>query len=253
MRRPSSALGGGRPTGSRSRARSGAGSPAAGVPVVSGLALGIDAAAHLGALDAGGPAVAVLAGGADVAYPAGTRRLHARVIAPAARVVSEMPPGFGAMRWCFPPATASSPRLADADGRRRGRRSAPGSLITADLPRTSAAPSPRCPVPSRPRLAAGTNALLHGRRAPSSATPATRSTSCSAPARPTLRRPRRPRAARRAARAACCEHGRARPRLGSRALAPRRGGAPAASRALTELELLGLVRRGVRRALCAVP
>src|SRR5262245_37272212 len=78
----------------------GRGLAAAGVPVVSGLALGVDAAAPQGALGTAGPAVAVLAGGADVPYPAVHRKLHARVAARGC-VVSELPPGFGAMRWCF--------------------------------------------------------------------------------------------------------------------------------------------------------
>ncbi len=47
--------------------------------VVSGLALGVDAAAHQGALDAHGATLAVLPGGADVAYPARHRRLLARI------------------------------------------------------------------------------------------------------------------------------------------------------------------------------
>ncbi|MGI8461458.1 MAG: DNA-processing protein DprA [Solirubrobacterales bacterium] len=73
----------------------------AGVTVVSGLAFGIDAAAHRGALDAGGSTIAVLGSGVDVAYPAGNRRLHARV-GSEGLIVSEMPPGFGPFRWCFP-------------------------------------------------------------------------------------------------------------------------------------------------------
>jgi DNA processing protein len=52
----------------------------AGVPVVSGLALGVDAAAHAGALSGSDPLVGVLAGGADLAYPANSRRLRERVI-----------------------------------------------------------------------------------------------------------------------------------------------------------------------------
>lgn len=51
----------------------------AGVPVVSGLARGIDAAAHRGVLAGNGAAVAVLGTGVDVAYPRETRELHARV------------------------------------------------------------------------------------------------------------------------------------------------------------------------------
>lgn len=74
---------------------------AAGVTVVSGLALGIDAAAHRGALQGGGRAVAVLACGADVAYPRTNRPLYNRVRERGV-VVSELPPGRGVFRWSFP-------------------------------------------------------------------------------------------------------------------------------------------------------
>ena len=64
----------------------------AGAVVVSGLARGIDSAAHEAALDAGGKTVAVLGTGVDVPYPVGNRRLHAR-IARDGLVVSENEPG----------------------------------------------------------------------------------------------------------------------------------------------------------------
>jgi len=78
----------------------GRGLSAAGVPVVSGLALGIDSAAHAGALQAPGRTVAVLAGSAHVAYPARGRLLH-RAVAEQGAVVSEFPPGAPVQRWCF--------------------------------------------------------------------------------------------------------------------------------------------------------
>ena len=65
---------------------------ACGVVVVSGMAFGIDSAAHEGALEGGGLTVAVLGGGADVPYPRSKRSLYDR-IASAGLVVSEMPPG----------------------------------------------------------------------------------------------------------------------------------------------------------------
>ena len=74
---------------------------AAGVTVVSGMALGIDSAAHRGALDADGPTIAVLAGGAERPYPARARVLHGR-IQTAGAVVSELPLGAETRRWMFP-------------------------------------------------------------------------------------------------------------------------------------------------------
>jgi DNA processing protein len=152
---------------------------AAGVSVVSGLALGADSAAHTGALEGvwrrecaplqlapervdppsrSAPPVAVLAGGADRPYPASKRRLHAAVRG-AGAVVSELPPGYGVHRWAF----VARNRLIAALARvvvvvEATERS--GSLTTADfgaeLGRTVAA------VPGRVtcRLAEGTNGLL---------------------------------------------------------------------------------------------
>ena len=72
----------------------------AGLVVVSGLARGIDAAAHRGALEAGGRTVAVQACGPDRVYPAAHRELAAR-IAERGALVTEMPPGTPPMRHLF--------------------------------------------------------------------------------------------------------------------------------------------------------
>jgi DNA processing protein len=74
---------------------------AAGVLVISGLARGIDAAAHRGALEAGGPTLAVLGCGVDLCYPPGHERLLEAVCG-AGAVVSEDPPGTEPVAWRFP-------------------------------------------------------------------------------------------------------------------------------------------------------
>lgn len=136
----------------------GHGLAAAGVPVVSGLALGIDSAAHAGALEARAPLIAVLASGADVPYPSSKRGLYAEITARGA-VVSEFPPGFNPLRWCFVArnriiaALSHVTVVVEAAARS-------GSLTTADfaaeLGRTVGA------VPGRitSSLAKGTNGLL---------------------------------------------------------------------------------------------
>lgn len=84
-----------------------------GVAVLSGLALGIDGAAHLGALSVGstGP-VGVVATGLDVVYPLQHRELWRRV-ARHGLLLSEAPPGTGADRWRFPARNRILAGLAD--------------------------------------------------------------------------------------------------------------------------------------------
>ncbi len=74
---------------------------AAGLPVVSGLARGCDAAAHRGALAAGGVTIAVLGCGPDIVYPAEHRALYRRVRETGA-IVSELPPGAPPLPAHFP-------------------------------------------------------------------------------------------------------------------------------------------------------
>lgn len=72
-----------------------------GVWVVSGLALGIDAAAHRGALDAGGPTLGVLGCGIDVVYPKGNRSLFEEVRG-VGGIISEYYFGEAPLAWRFP-------------------------------------------------------------------------------------------------------------------------------------------------------
>lgn len=98
--------------------------------VVSGMADGCDTQAHLGALKAGKPTVAVLGTGVDVVYPKCNRELYDYIVEYGA-VLSEYPPGSRATRYCFPQRNRIISALtvgtlvveADLDS---------GSLITAD-------------------------------------------------------------------------------------------------------------------------
>jgi DNA processing protein len=108
----------------------GEGLASVGVAVVSGAAMGIDAAAHRGAL-AGGPTVAVLGSGIDVAYPPGNAELLSE-IASSGAVVSEHPPGVRALPHRFPRRNRLVAALGIVAVVVEGAEGS-GSLITADL------------------------------------------------------------------------------------------------------------------------
>ena len=136
----------------------GRGVGAAGVGVVSGMALGIDSAAHTGALDVRAPTLAVLAGGADVPYPASKRSLYVQIVARGC-VVSEMPPGFTPFKWCFPARNRTIAALGQmtvvVEAADRS-----GSLITAEVAADLGRDIGAVPGPVTSWRAKGTNALL---------------------------------------------------------------------------------------------
>lgn len=134
---------------------------ASGVCVVSGLALGIDGAAHLGALDSGERqrTVGVAASGVDVPYPSRHRALWARV-AGAGAVVSETPPGRAAQAWRFPARNRVIAGLSDlvvvVESHATG-----GSLITVDKAMERGIEVRAVPGPVHAASAAGSNQLLY--------------------------------------------------------------------------------------------
>ena len=131
---------------------------AAGVVVVSGLARGVDAEAHRGALAAGGLTVAVLGCGIDRDYPRAHAEL-ARRIAEQGIVVSEYPPGVEPSPWRFPARNRIIAGLARAtvvvEARERS-----GALITADFALELGREVFAVPGEITSALSAGTNDLL---------------------------------------------------------------------------------------------
>jgi DNA processing protein len=104
----------------------------AGWITVSGLARGIDAAAHRGTLRADGQAVAVLGSGVDVIYPTENADLYHAILQGHGAVMSEYPPGTRPDRWRFPARNRIIAGIASAvvvvEAGEKG-----GALITARL------------------------------------------------------------------------------------------------------------------------
>ena len=86
----------------------------AGVIVVSGLALGCDAAAHRGALVGGGMTVAVMGTGVDIVYPAAHARLAEEILGAGGALVSQFPNGTEPRRHHFPARNLTIAALSDA-------------------------------------------------------------------------------------------------------------------------------------------
>lgn len=133
---------------------------AQGVCVVSGLALGIDAAAHEGALESGRPGstVGVAASGVDVPYPRRHAELWARVTATGA-VISESPPGSHALAWRFPSRNRIIAGLAQGlvvvESAAAG-----GSMLTVKAAADRGREVMAVPGPVHSPVSAGTNQLL---------------------------------------------------------------------------------------------
>ncbi len=132
---------------------------AAGVPVVSGLALGIDGAAHRGVLDAGGAPVGVVGTGLDHCYPVRHRALW-DAVGDAGVLCSEYPLGTPPERWRFPARNRIIAALACAlvvvESDRRG-----GSMTTVDAALSYGTDVFAVPGPVRSPQSTGTNQLLH--------------------------------------------------------------------------------------------
>ena len=131
----------------------------AGVSVVSGLALGVDGAAHEGALRAdGAPPVAFVGGGVDVVYPRRHHDLWQSVVR-AGTVAGEAPPGAAPTRWRFPARNRLIAGFADlvvvVESRAAG-----GSLVTVDEAIRRDRQVMAVPGSVRNPAAVGTNALL---------------------------------------------------------------------------------------------
>jgi DNA processing protein len=131
----------------------------AGFVIVSGLALGIDTFAHLGALDAGGGTIAVLGCGPDVVYPNGNRQIRTQILQKGL-LLSEFPPQMPARPWHFPvrnriiAGLCSGTLVVEATAQS-------GSLITAKLAMDRDREVFAIPGPITSELAKGTLALIN--------------------------------------------------------------------------------------------
>lgn len=137
----------------------GRGLAAAGVTVISGLALGVDAASHRGAVLGGDAVIAVLACGPDYIYPRRHARLYEQILERGV-VVSELPPGTSPYAWSFPARNRIMAALATLVVVVEARESS-GSLITVAFAEQLGCDVAAVPGHVTARAAAGSNRLLY--------------------------------------------------------------------------------------------
>ncbi len=117
--------------GRRVASEFGRGLALAGVPVISGMAYGIDGIAQNACLDEGGRSYAVLGCGVDICYPESNRNLYNRLSGNGG-IISEYPPGCPPKASLFPPRNRIISALSDlvivVEARKRS-----GTLITVDM------------------------------------------------------------------------------------------------------------------------
>lgn len=131
---------------------------AAGLPVVSGMALGADTAAHRGALRTSGLSVAVLGSGPERAYPRSAGRLY-RDLRARGMILSELPPGSPTFRWSFPARNRVMAALGEitivVEAAERS-----GTLITAEMAADCGRVVGAVPGPVNSWRSAGANMLI---------------------------------------------------------------------------------------------
>lgn len=129
------------------------------VSVISGMALGIDSAAHAGALSAGGNTFAVLGCGCDICYPKASRNLYQNMPQQGG-VLSEYPPGAEPLPFRFPERNRIISALSDilivVEARERS-----GSLITVDCALEQGKDVYAVPGRYEDTLSRGCNRLIH--------------------------------------------------------------------------------------------
>ena len=132
----------------------------AGVQIISGMAYGIDAEAHKGALEGGTATYAVLAGGVDICYPAGNKALYERILRERGGIISEQPPGMRARNYFFPARNRIISGLADmvliVEAREKS-----GSLITAQWALDQGKTVYAIPGPVNEELSIGCHKLIY--------------------------------------------------------------------------------------------
>lgn len=130
----------------------------AGITIVSGMALGIDTASHVGALRAGGRTIAVLGCGANVIYPPSNRKIYEQIVEQGA-IISEYAPDITPETHHFPQRNRIISGLSlGVIIVEAGRKS--GALITADIATEQGREVFAVPGQAGMRWTAGTNNLI---------------------------------------------------------------------------------------------
>lgn len=132
----------------------------ANIAVISGLARGIDADAHIGALDGGGLTYAVLGCGVDICYPRSNQYLYDRILDSGGGIISEYPPGQKPLGALFPQRNRIISGLSDCIVVVEARRKS-GSLITADYAMEQGKDVFAVPGRITDALSEGANRLIH--------------------------------------------------------------------------------------------
>lgn len=129
------------------------------IPVISGGALGIDGAAHSGAIDGGGCTAAVLGTGVDVVYPWGHEELFSSIVSSGGALISQFPMGSKGQSWHFPQRNAVIASLSShvvvVESPMKG-----GAMITASLAADMARDIWSVPGSIDQKVSAGSNRLL---------------------------------------------------------------------------------------------